>query len=655
MPDDKKIKGVNSPGAKTGPVDKRKTRIAKRLYGGMMNPSGAAFRAGNFGSMSTDAFNTSYATGNTMYGQRDIPTYFMVMNEHNGGILYWPVSLREKYEWYRYWARTDAYVGRALELLSDLPMSKITLTMPNLKDEKKSKEIKRFYEDMVSELKLFKKLQEILWEWNTIGNCFPFVEYDEKRQRWSNIIILPPEEVEAYAVPFSDEVKIKYVPEALVKMVQKNEETGSIDEFQQEVVDNIPKDVKDMIIEHGAILMDSKPVDENDKVSSFAYHFARRKSPYMDLGTSVLERVLVPMLMKENFRYTQLALATRNMTPKNKISAPGLNQSEIDDLRDQIDQSYMDPEFSIISNYEWDWEQIGADGRILDLQGEYEMIESQVFAGMGVTRELLTGEGSYSGERMTIEILNTVFMLTREMLREFVEEELFKPIAVARKWYDEDENGVRTYWHPALTFNRLSIRDNQEIFDNLFQLYQKGSLPIDIIFELLNLDSNNIAERVKEDIGTVKDSTFNRMVENLNDDTGRQLVENSNYVKKVAEYLGLEMNAPEGEDGGGFDSGFGGGFDSGFGGGFGDEEESTEPEDTGESEEMQEFEQIDEGGEESTEKKETTKPKKQPKQKTNGVSDEAIVKEVVKNLPEGATREDVEKVIRKIKERENEG
>ena len=61
-------------------------------------------------------------------------------------------------------------------------------------------------------------------------------------------------------------------------------------------------------------------------------------------------------------------------------SAPGLMPEEVDTLRTQVDLSYMDPEYSIITNYEVNWEQIGTSDRLLDLTSEYERIENQVFA-----------------------------------------------------------------------------------------------------------------------------------------------------------------------------------------------------------------------------------------------------------------------------------
>jgi len=287
---------------------------------------------------------------------------------------------------------------------------------------------------------------------------------------------------------------------------------------------------------------------------------------------------------------------------------------EVDELRTQVDLSYMDPEYSIITNYEVQWEQIGAQDRLLDLDREYERIENQVFAAMGVTRELLTGETMFSGSKITVEILNSMFLLTREILTNYIETELFLPICEKRGWYIEDKNGVKKYWYPKVGFNRLTIRDNAEVFDSLFQLYQKGSLSIDIILELFNIDSEEQANKLKEQMFTVKDATFNRLVEEVSSEVGRGLVENTNVAEKIAEYLGLKYTAPAEDEDGGFGD-FGGGF-----GDFGAEGQADgKPAEEGAVEEVSE-----EGAEKPTDE---------------------IVDMVSDALPEGADQEDVESVV----------
>jgi hypothetical protein len=633
----------------TGKIDPVRTRVAKKAIGTMNYYGGRQRDAGMMidfvqntqpylSGFRLDAYRTSYANGlDQRSGTYDIPTYFQQMNEQNGGLLYWPTTLQEKYQWYRYWARTDAYVGRSLELLADLPMSKLTLSLPKHVPKKMQEEIMDFYEAQMEIINAFQLLLDILWETNMIGNVYIFHEWDDKMKRWSNATVLPPEEVYIFEYPFSQNARVEYRPERLMSIIKEHtningalqganydmEDIGGASDIgvpggsdcqrgnlTNEILKHIPKDIVDMVQKEGCIVMDTDP-----STGSFVHHVARRKSPYLDLGASVLERVLVPMLQKEHYRYTQLSLASRNMTPKNLISAEGLMPEELDDLRTQVDLSYMDPEYSIITNYAVTWEQIGAQDRLIDLSREYESIDNQIFAALGVTRELLTGEGAFSGNKITIEILNTMFLLSREVLKDYIEKQLFKPIAEAHKWYTEDKNGVKKYWYPHVGFNRLTIRDNAEVFDSLFQLYQKGSLPVEVIYELFNLDSDAMEEKLKADLFKVNDSTFNRQVEEINSEIGRAVVEQSDAVDRAIKYLGFKKQEPPAED-----EGFGGGFDSGFGGdSFG--------QDTGFGSEPQE--------EEEAPVEESASPEEI----------EALVNQVSEELPPDASEEDVRELI----------
>lgn len=629
--------GIKRPRAITAAADPVKARIAKKAIAsqpmfrernaGMMidNVSNSLPYASGF---RLDAYRTSYANGlDQRSGATDVPAYFRQMNEQNGGVLYWPVTLQEKYQWYRYWARTDAYIGRSLELLSDLPMSKLTLSVPKSVPKKNREEVMDFFTAQLEEINAFQLLLDILWETNMIGNVYIFHEWDEKKEMWTKAVVLPPEEVYVFEYPFGQTARVEYRPERLVSMI-KSQEGGDLSgasmgvpdgeecdrgDLNREILERIPKDLKDMVEKKGCIVMDTDPM-----TGSFVHHIARRKSPYLDLGASALERVLVPMLQKEHYRYTQLSLASRNMTPKNVVTAEGLMPDELDDLRTQVDLSYMDPEYTIITNYPVTWEQIGAQDRLIDLTREYETIDNQIFAALGVTRELLTGDGMFSGNKITIEILNTMFLLSREILKDYLEKQLFKPICEKKGWYTEDKNGVKKYWYPHVGFNRLTIRDNAEVFDSLFQLYQKGSLPVEVIYELFNLDSDRMAEKLKKDLFTVNDATFNRMVEEINSEVGRAVVEQSDAVEKAIKYLGFKEQAPAEEeggfDGGGFGGSFGGEENSGggaFGGGFQDDGSSEQDPSKGAPQE-----EVDN-----------------------------IVNEVSKALEPGATEEDVKKVI----------
>ena len=447
--------------------------------------------------------------------------------------------------------RSDPYVKAAVELNTDLPLSRLLLRMPKMEDKKRAKKIQRFYENMVDELHLYDKIHSILFEYNVIGNCYLFVQYSEEKKRWDKLTILPPEEVNVANYPLSDIKQIQYRPEQLISTVMKYnlnvesyekylESVEQLSEEDQAVLQDVSYEFVKQIKEHNGVLkFDTDPYhgDGDDKIGSFVFHFAHKRHEYQDLGVSPLECVMTSLLQKTHYMFTQLSLASRNMTPRNLIVADKITAEALDDLRDQVDQSMLSPDYSIVTNYQVQWEQIGADNRLIDLQRENEVIENQLFAGLGVTRELLTGEGMYSGNKISIEILNTKYLLVREMLQRFVEESLFRPVALQNGFYEDDEDGNRTWFYPKLGFTRLTIRDNQEVFDQLFQLYQKGSLPIGMILDIFNINSDDVDEELKKDLFTVKDATYNEMLRQAYSSMGDKLIENTDLVKQVAESI----------------------------------------------------------------------------------------------------------------------
>jgi len=475
-------------------------------------------------------------------------------------------------------------------------------------------------------------------------NCYLFHEWNDEKKMWSRAVMLPPEEVYIFQYPFSENKRIEYRPERLIKMIRDGAAVSpgmsalsatdggqcARAELEQNILNNLPAELVEMVRTQGCIVMDSDPT-----TGSFVHHISRRRSPYLDLGASVLERVLVPMLQKEHYRYCQLSLASRNMTPKNVITAPGLMPEEVDALRTQVDLSYLDPEYSLITNYEVNWQQIGTTDRLLDLSREYEMIENQVFAAMGVTRELLTGEGTFTGSKITVEILNTMFLMTREVLKDYIEKRLFVPICEARGWFEERKNGVKKYYCPQVGFNRLTIRDNAEVFDSLFQMYQKGSLPVDTLYELFNLNTDEINAKLRNQLFTVKDATSNRMSEEVNAEVGRKLVDSTDIVERMARYLGLEMKKPDqagaegGQSGGGFQQGF-----AELEGGPG-----TPP--AGESEGPV-LEQTTQG----------EQPNEKAQKQTAPETLEDMAQVISDSMPEDADAGDVEKVVEKVSELE---
>ena len=496
-----------------------------------------------------------------------------------------PQSMHERWNYFRFFYRSEPFVGQAIDLHTELPLSKIRLGFPKyIKDRDMAKEALDFCQKWAKGIGLLQRMIEIVHEYYLIGEVFIFMEdtspdmpeemrYETRRELledgtvkeetveredhkelevkwlkknyrgWTALRVLPPEQINVQSFPFTDEKIIELIPDSKTKDIISQADSG--DPMAKRVVDSMPKGVVEAVLGGKNI-----PLNTDPDAGSFVCYLARKKSQYEDRGHSILERCIRTLVFRDKLRQANTSIASRHMTPIRLVYAEDMDQADVEALREQVDLALADPDFSIIANFEIRWEEMGSDARLLDLSSEYDLTDRQLYSGLGVTEGLLSGESSYSGDRINLEVINTRYMLLREILQDLVEEKMLKPMCARMGFIEEDEFGVEHVVYPTLSFTRLALRDNNDTFDALFNLYQKGSLDIDIILELLNIDPVATKEKLERDMFTLNDGAFNEVLRGVYSEAGRALAENSDAVEKIAENLGLKYEKPE-EDGGG--------------------------------------------------------------------------------------------------------
>ena len=316
------------------------------------------------------------------------------------------------------------------------------------------------------------------------------------------------------------------------------------DPVAEEMSQEIPEEVREHL-ENGRLI----PLGIDPDEGSFCYSLAGRKGAGDEMGQSILDRCLRTLYYREKLRQAQTQIASRAMTPKRIVWAEDISEVDLDDLREQVDLSLVDPDYSIVANYEVHWEEMGSKDRLLDLSSEYEITDKQLHAGLGVTESLLSGETLYSGDRLKLEVINTRYMFLREMLQEYVEEYLFKPVARRKGFVEKDEWGDEDVLYPRLSFTRLPLRDSQDTYDALFNLYQKGSISIDLILEMFNIDPHDTRVKLEKDMFTVNDATFNEVMRGVYGAVAQKIVDTTDVTDKIVKYLKLtptEAEQPEG-------------------------------------------------------------------------------------------------------------
>jgi hypothetical protein len=560
------------------PVKKQKLTKLERIARQEMRQSiRVAAYGGDFGNMG----GGNIKAGDSSFYSPQLSTDFLEL----------PQSEREKRELFRFWYHTHPIVGAAIDFHTDVPMSKLRLSLPKGKDPKRNKQILHFYKNMCSKIQLFQTLYDATHEYWLNGNVYMFCEdhdltneipedllsveeeeevgeidyvgrvqkksvkkrtlmpetvrsqnirkyVSEKYQGWQRIQILPPEQIKLEVFQYTNKVRMELIPSEKDRLlVLKAQENTDIE--TNRIADDIPDQIRENLLSGQPIPLNTSPYDDF-LCSSFCYHLAHKKAAYDDRGISLLERILRTLVFQDKLRQAQTSIASRAMTPKRIVWADKMSEPDTDSLRDQIDQAIIDPDFTVVTNFEVHWDEIGSRDRLLDLGTEYETTNKMLYIGLRITESMLTGESTYSGEKIHLDVMNTMYLLYRERMSEFVEEWLFKPVAEKKGYWEEDEYGNRNLLYPKLQFTRLALRDNSELQDYMFNLYQKGSLPISFILDLLNIDSDDALETLKRDMFTPNDSTFNEFLKNVLSKAGDEAIEKTDVFDRIITSINLK-------------------------------------------------------------------------------------------------------------------
>jgi hypothetical protein len=349
---------------------------------------------------------------------------------------------------------------------------------------------------------------------------------------FDRIQLLPPENIEIQVDPM-DGPQIFFKPSERQKQMYLDAK-------------DIDPSVKDNLEQNGTLPLNMDPMR-----GSYVIHFARKKAPFEPHGRSILQRCMRTILYRDKLRQVQTTLASRNMTPKTLIVAPGVGGGELLALRAHIDEAKADPDYTVVVNYECTWNEIGSEGRLLVLDSEWAHTNQDLAAGLGFTPEILTGEGMYSNSRIQLEILNTTYLQFRDMLSDIIENLIFKPIAMKKGFYEIDKYGRPRWIYPKVSFARMALRDSGDLYEMMYNLYIKGSIPIEIILEFLSIDPEACKRKLEEDLFTVNDSKFNDFLVSWYNTIANdpRLVDQTDIIERMTKNLGLKPRDAEDDQG----------------------------------------------------------------------------------------------------------
>jgi hypothetical protein len=472
--------------------------------------------------------------------KNSLPSFYHPEFESSSILL--PRDYREINAWCRYYYKYDSLVGTAIDCHAELPISTIKLTIPHSIDKIKSRSIQREYEEMCSSegIDLFGKLLQMGVEYYKLGNVFPFARWSDKKSRWAKLTLLDPDYVELEKLQFSDVMRVDLIPNEIMKKIVHN---GASHPKSGILYKTLPSDVVQLISEGKKIPLNTDPAS-----GSHVAHIPNKMADYDIVGTGIIERNFKTLVYKDRLRQSQDAIAARHLTPKHLIWAENTGIPDLNQIRDQVDNAFADPDYAIITNYELHWELIGTSQGLMQLESEWSWINDELLIGLMVNKSFLLGEGSYANGQTVLEVMNQRYSIYRQRIENYVIKSLFLPMAIRNDWAEYEEGTAKKekkikWLYPHIKWNRLNFVDDTAHKQMLAQMVTSGQVDMQTWLECFGLDAETVKDRLERYQGTSLDINNFALLNGAAAEAGRLL------APAIAKVRAKALNLPYEEEG----------------------------------------------------------------------------------------------------------
>lgn len=339
--------------------------------------------------------------------------------------FYLPYSSKILNQWARYWDRFNPLVGNCLDLHGYFPISK-----SDMKLKSDDSEVLYIYERCADDMDLFNRELELSREYELIGECYPFLRWNDEKNHFDAAALLNPDfiQVKMHLLALGMRPIIELEPDELLKTLVNSNDPEDM-EIKQEL---------------DPVILAAVAMGQNIRIDPFNIdQIARKASPYEPRGTSIVLRIFKALLYMDKLINAQMAIADGLITPKiiYKLGDPQNGymptQDDLIDFRTLLQQQAHDPLGTIIYHYGLDLQYIGAVGKILPIIPELEWCDDQILTGLYTSKALVRGEGAtYNNATVAMRALEGRYLAKREKIEEWEKNKIWKPVAIANEFYE---------------------------------------------------------------------------------------------------------------------------------------------------------------------------------------------------------------------------
>lgn len=267
---------------------------------------------------------------------------------------------------------------------------------------------------------------------------------------------------------------------------------------------------------------------------------------YSDKDKSILNRILsqaidIEVVAKSNRAKANRAYKTITMY---HAEAQGDDFHVIDGLIHQANQ--QEGSTYIVTNKAVSTSEVSMDARqTVDLDALSMKAEEDLISGLGMTDSLVGGNDSYANSYLKLELLTNEFIQERQDVARFIEEQIFKPIAIKKGLFYKNPWGKVIPVYPKVSFGRISLARNSEDFSLLLSMASEGKLPYTYILKALNFDVEEIKNMLEDEQHTIFNSGIKEFLSTKlleNEEFARLVVKDKNHISKILKELNIEIS-----------------------------------------------------------------------------------------------------------------
>lgn len=294
--------------------------------------------------------------------------------------------------------------------------------------------------------------------------------------------------------------------------------------------------------DNGFVEIDNDPYNEDGVY--VVYLSADNES--ITLNDSLLNRVLEPAIRNLSAIRTSNNLFTLASKIDRIVSAPNASLAQLETLQTDLATMAESEEGSMLAvNYEVSVEELSLDiGEQLDLDSTIERTEKEILSALGMPDDIISGEGgSYGGSFLKVELLSNEYIEFRNSLKGFIEDQIFKPIAIKKGFITVNSWGDVIPIIPSVRFDKFSISRQSEDLAMIRDLVAEKKLPVETLLEHLGFNVEDIEQKLRKEQSTILNPDVHEAINTaIQDILTEKLGGDSDFIKKLLDSLGFTPN-----------------------------------------------------------------------------------------------------------------